>query len=127
MSDTYQSVFSEDIRYPLCELCDKYSIDPESSIECENYFINLINGINYATIEELIIVLEKIIKRDFLLMNKSPEWIQGSDWQFNNGKPMAFVGQLSKGYNVLGISFDMVFYVFYDPKDGCVKTIIQTD
>ena len=127
MNDTYQSVFSEEIRYPLCELCDRYNIDPESSIESENYFINLINGINYATIEELISVLEIKIKRDFLIMNNTPEWIQDPNWQFNNGKPMVFVGQISKGYNTLGISCDMVFYVFYDSDDGCVKTIIQTD
>lgn len=127
MNDTYQSVFSEEIRLPLCELCDKYCIDPESGIDSENYFKNLIKSINYTTIQDLIVSLEKIIKKDFIVMNKAPHWIQGSDWQFNNGKPMIFIGQISKGYNNLGISCDMVFYVFYDPTDGCVKTIIQTD
>ena len=127
MNDTYQSVFSEEIRLPLCELCDKYCIDPESGIDSENYFKNLIKSINYTTIPDLIVSLEKIIKKDFIVMNKAPHWIQGSDWQFNNGKPMIFIGQISKGYTNLGISCDMVFSVFYAPTDGCVTTIIQTD
>lgn len=97
------------------------------NIDSERYFLNAINTIDCNDVRDLMLQLEPKIRKDFVCLNEQPEWIQDSDWQFNEGKPMIFIGQLSKGYNNLGISWDMIFYVFYDPDDGTVKTVIQTD
>lgn len=127
MTDSFESVFSPDIIDPLYQLCGKYDLDPEMNIDSERYFLNIINTIDYDDVKDLMLQLEPKILKDFVCLNEQPEWIQNPDWQFNEGKPMIFIGQLSKGYNNLGISCDMVFYIFYDPDDGTVKTVIQTD
>lgn len=111
----------------LLDITDRCKVFPSSSQEMEEYFKTIIDEYGDLEKKEMKEKIRDRVKNEFIALRKRPSWVQNPEWPIHNGKPMIFIGQLTKGYNTLGISFDMVFYVFYDPKDGCVKTIIQTD
>ena len=92
---SFESVFSDDIYEPLLDLCCKYDLDPEMNIDSEKYFLNAIDSFGINDNDELIRQLEIKIKKEFVSLNSQPEWIQNPDWQFNEGKPMIFIGQLT--------------------------------
>ena len=76
----------------LLKLGEEFGFDPSSSIESEQYFPKLVS--NYQVSDaKLINLLREDIKRDFRVIGEKPKWVQNPEWQFNNGKPMEFVGQ----------------------------------
>ena len=118
----FESKIPEDTLEILYELGKELHIDPLSSLESENYFCGLLSNFQGKK-EELMSYLSKQIKKDFKFYKKMPEWLQASDWQFHNGRPMCFVGQMEVKVN----RYDYMFYVFWDMVTGITKTIIQSD
>lgn len=108
----------------LLELGNEFSFDPSCSMESEKYFLNLLS--KYQNMDgDLVTLLREDIKKDFRVLDKKPRWIQDPEWQFNNGRPMEFVGQLEIKQEKTGLHDDAIFYVFWDRETGITKTIIQ--
>lgn len=56
--------------------------------------------------------------------NSPPEWIHNAEWQFEDGRPMCFVGQVSIPQSA-GIFHDEAsIFVFANAK-GAIKTVLQ--
>ncbi|MBD5135606.1 MAG: hypothetical protein HDT39_06545 [Lachnospiraceae bacterium] len=109
----------------LLKLGNEFYFDPSSSIESEEYFLKLLSKYQGCD-DDLVTLLRADIKKDFKVLDKKPDWLQDPEWQFNNGRPMEFVGQLEIGHDKNGLYDDAVFYVFWDREMGITKTIIQT-
>lgn len=124
--DTYTSEIPDDILEILLELCKEAGVDPLSSMESEAYFCELIKKYS-GNKSEIRQYFEKMIKREFKFMKERPVWIQGKEWQFYNGKPMIFAGQIDTFVNKNGFSYGISFYVFWDSKYGVTKTVTQSD
>ena len=59
------------------------------------------------------------IKEEFHLDGKKyPYWLQEAEWPMNNGKPMRYVSQASKG--------EMRFYLFEDVETGEERVVFQS-
>ena len=59
------------------------------------------------------------IKEEFHLDGKRyPYWLQEAEWPMNNGKPMRYVSQASKG--------EMRFYLFEDVETGEERVVFQS-
>ena len=59
------------------------------------------------------------IKEEFHLDGKRyPYWLQEAEWPFNNGKPMRYASQASKG--------EMRFYLFEDVETGEERVVFQS-
>ena len=124
--EEFVSKIPEDTLEMLYELGEELEIDPLSSAESENYFYGLLS--NYqGKKEELRSYLREQIKQDFKYLEDMPEWLQESDWQFHNGRPMCFVGQMEVKVNQDGYIHILMFYVFWDMDTGITETIIQSD
>ena len=126
--DTFRTELPEDQLEMLLDLgaeMDLY-IDPTASLECEQYFSGLLSDYR-GDREGLRAYCREAIRRDFRVMKEKPAWLQGDEWQFHNGRPMAFVGQLDAVLRRDGSPCGISFYVFYDLEDGAVKTVTQCD
>lgn len=120
--EDFVSKIPEDIFEILLDL----GIDPVSTTETEDYFYHLVTDYT-GDPEAFETYLKKSVERDFKSMSEPPEWLQGSEWQFNNGKPMCFVGQLDTFLQRDGGEYGLTFYVFWDMETGETKTITQSD
>lgn len=108
----------------LLELGDEFAFDPSSSVESEKYFIELLSKYQNND-DNLTDLLREEIKKEFKVIEERPKWIQNPDWQFNNGKPMEFVGQLKVKQGKSELHDDAIFYIFWDREMGIIKTIMQ--
>ena len=104
----------------LYSLGREFSFDPLSSVESEKYFIKLLKGFDGSDLTEW---LRNAVRKDFLFIEKKPAWIQGSEWQFSDGKPMMFVGQINLPPQKKVFHDDAAFYVFWNQDTG--ETVIQ--
>ena len=77
--------------------------------------------------EEFMSYLNEQIKEDFKFLEEMPEWMQEQDWQFHNGKPMCFVGQMEVKVDQDNYIHSLMFYVFWDMNTELTETIIQSD
>lgn len=123
--DDFTSKIPLDKMEILLQLGKEFSFDPLSCIESEKYFIKLLEKYQDNTDNDLKDLLRTIVAKDFQVVDKKPEWIQDPEWQFNNGKPMTFVGQLEKKYDKIKLHDDVIFYVFWDRETGVTEPIIQ--
>ncbi|MHA6529393.1 hypothetical protein [Paenibacillus sp. BAC0078] len=123
--DDFTSEIPLDKMRILLQLGKEFSFDPLSSIESEKYFIKLLEKYQGNNDNELKDLLKSVVSKDFEAVDKKPEWIQDPEWQFNNSRPMTFVGQLEIKYNTGRVDHDAIFYVFWDRESGITKTIIQ--
>ena len=126
MPNIFSTRFSNDDLCLLMELGKKYSFDPLSSCECENYFAEVLQKCSEGQGNKRIIV-EDIVSKSFTSCEHKPHWVQTPDWLFEMGKPMFFVGQNEITIVKGDISFYYTFYIFWNPVTGNVKTIVQSD
>lgn len=79
----------------LLNICSRYEVEPDSSIEAEAFFRALLARYpGAADLESLAAWLDEQIPRYFIALGERPRWIQGADWAFADGQPMIFAGQL---------------------------------
>ncbi len=79
----------------LIEICSRYEVEPDSSIEAEAFFRALLaRYAGAADLESLAAWLNDQIPRYFVALGERPQWIQGADWAYANGQPMIFAGQI---------------------------------
>ncbi len=60
----------------------------------------------------------------FRCVSSYPEWIQNAEWQFHNGKPMLFVGQIALPASA-GIFHDEAAIFVFLSETGVIKNVIQ--
>ena len=122
----FETELPEDMLELLLGLGKDMGIDPISSDAMESYFFTLWKQFS-GDKRERQGYFERAIKRDFKVMKEYPHWLQETEWQFHNGKPMIFVGQLDATIRRDGGLYGVSFYVFWDEKDGTTKTVTQCD
>jgi hypothetical protein len=108
----------------LIRLGSHYGFHPGASRESEEYFAQLIGecrreGDGWRDL------IEQSVAQAFRTIAEAPEWIQSGDWQFADGRPMVFVGQIDVPAGKGWFHDDASFYVFWDPDSGETRTIIQ--
>ena len=80
----------------VLSVCLKHGLEPLSSIEMENYLKKILLEFegDDEDIEALKPWLSARLEKNFICLLYQPRWIQGSDWQFHEEKPMIFAGQI---------------------------------
>jgi hypothetical protein len=63
------------------------------------------------------------ISKDFQYIASPPKWLQNPNWQFRDGRPLTFVGQLDIGTLLHDTS---QVYVFIDPEDASISAVVQS-
>lgn len=113
----------DEIYGDVLKIVSRYGVDI-SSIDSEEFFNENISNISGSK-EEAIKYIEEHMSEWFKHLSYSPRWLQNSDWQYIDGKPMVFVGQLDISASAGVFHDDSSFYIFWDSKTGITKTIIQ--
>jgi len=79
----------------LLKICAQYQVDPSASLESEKFFRNLLAQYNGSSdVESLSEWLNEQIHHWFIALGERPKWIQSSEWQFIDGIPAIFAGQI---------------------------------
>ena len=60
----------------------------------------------------------------FKAVDAYPEWIQNADWQFHQGRPMVFIGQIPIPKSSELFHDDAIVFVFLSD-DGTMRNVIQ--
>ena len=106
----------------LLSVCSQYQVDPSSSLESESFFRNLLSQYNGSSDTESITGwLSEQIAQWFIAIGERPKWIQSSEWQFIDGVPAIFAGQIdisTQNNEVASKLFhdDTSYYVFIGKK-----------
>ncbi len=85
-------------QYQLVNCDDEFSEDFDSRINSPERLLGKLRELEVHVISG-----RKDIEKLFKVIDKNPEWIQNPEWQFNNGKPMKFIGQLDIKKNKIGL------------------------
>lgn len=112
-------MINDSIYMPLLEAIS--SVGADMTDECQDFLNDQLSKFPYSE-SEFVAFACKHAKEWFLSCNLPPEWIQNAEWQFDEGRPMCFVGQLSILPTVGMFHDEAVIFVF---AKGNVKTIIQ--
>lgn len=115
----FESEIPDEALKLLYDLGKPLELDPLGSEESKRYFARVVATYTGEK-KGLADYLREVIRRTFPLLGKPPCWIQGSEWQFYDGRPMTFVGQLDTE-NCIS------FYLFWDEPSGETKTVVQYD
>lgn len=120
--DTFDTPISIAHLELLMDIGSRFGFHPLSSLEAESYFVKLLESAPSDALEEYLI---SSVEKAFKTMATAPQWIQDPEWQFTSNGPMLFIGQLhvsgSSGY----FHDDGYCYIFFDPKTGVFKTVLQ--
>lgn len=110
----------------LLEACIPHQVDPSSSIDSENYFRELLDAYTGTTdMQSVSEWLKNHIKQNFQYLSQLPIWLQNADWQYEDGHPMIFVGQIDIQHDVNKLFHDdTTFFIFYG-KQGKTKVVVQ--
>jgi len=122
-----ENTFDSSIPLPDLEVvlsvCAERNIDPTSSVESEAFFADVLRIARENRVDLIEAVRDSLSR--FRSVSNPPLWIQNPDWQFANGRPMVFVGQINVPAQASQFHDDAHFYVFWDPDTGETKTLVQ--
>lgn len=115
----------DDIYVELLALTsEEVAARPDVPTESWQFFTDIVENFDGSQ-EELLTFIKAHLREWFRCMDKEPEWIQEPEWQFSDGKPMVFVGQIDFPAHPNGFFHDDAsFFVFWNLADE-VKTVIQ--
>lgn len=105
----------------LFELLNRVGARPDVPIEAEDYFTELVAS--FSDRVECRHYLEEHLTEWFRSLGDRPDWIQGAEWPWAEGKPMTFVGSLDPPAGTF--HDDARFYLFWSPETGITCCIIQ--
>lgn len=110
----------------LLDVCFRHKIDPQASIEAEDFYRNLLSSYEgEPDLDKFAEWLDNKIRSLYHSFGKKPEWIQSENWPIDFSKPMIFVGQITVSRT--GFFHDTTsFYVFWGSETGNTKVIVQT-
>jgi hypothetical protein len=106
----------------LLKVCSQHQVDPSASLESEQFFRNLLAQYNgLIETESITHWLNEQVVHWFLALGERPKWIQSCEWQFVDGVPAVFAGQIdvaTQNSEVASQIFhdDTSFYVFIGKK-----------
>ena len=106
----------------LLTVCSQYQVDPSVPLESEKFFRNLLAQYNGSSdVESITTWLNEQVSHWFIALGERPNWIQSSEWQFIDGVPAIFAGQIdvsAQNSEVASKVFhdDTSFYVFIGKK-----------
>lgn len=86
------------------------------------YFNKLLAEAGERESGELRTWLKAEVRRRFVSVKRPPRWMQSPAWPIGPNGPLVFLGQLSVGRYFHDEGF---VYVFLDPRNGQVETVIQ--
>lgn len=74
----------------LLKICQKYSVDPSSSLDVESFFRKILAEYSRA-LDSLEIAqwLEATVADNFICTKDRPRWIQNAEWPFYDNNPIA--------------------------------------
>jgi hypothetical protein len=114
----------DDIYIDLLKVVSKAGADVSAPIESERFFSRIVESFN-GTREELLRHVEANLGRWFKRVDAVPRWLQEAEWQFDEDAPMVFIGQLNVPRTAGYFHDDAALFVFLNPKNGKIKTVIQ--
>ncbi len=99
------------------------NIDPSCG-DGEAFFGNIIATFP-GTKAECLAYITRNISNWFRVVGDAPDWIQGCEWPYWQGKPMVFVGQVNVPRSAGWLHDDAAFYTFWEPEAGVTETVVQ--
>lgn len=113
----------------LLAACKPHRVDPQSSIEAEDYFRTLLRTYDGPADRATVLGwLDQQIGNAFRSFGDRPRWIQGEAWPFARGQPMVFAGQIDLRTESASFPFyhdDTSLYVFVASQEEPVVVLQQ--
>jgi hypothetical protein len=115
----------------LLSVCSQYQVDPSVPLESEKFFRELLAKYNGAKDKDSVATwLNEQISNLFIALGERPRWIQSCEWQFIDGVPAIFAGQIdvsTQDSQMASKVFhdDTSFYVFIGKKKPPVVIMQQ--
>ena len=105
----------------LFELTGPLAARPDVPLEAEEHFSRVVAA--FEDRESCRRHLAEIVPRMFRCLSSRPDWIQGPDWPWFDGRPMVFAGSVEVPPGTF--HDDGRFYVFWSPETGVTNCVIQ--
>ena len=115
----------DDLYLDLLVVVSEAHARPDVPIQSEQFFTKTLENFQGSS-EDYIAYVKEHLKDWFRCNDKPPVWMQDAEWQFSDGYPMLFVGQIDVPSTSGLFHDDASFYIFYSLENGETKTIIQT-
>ncbi|PHR99100.1 MAG: hypothetical protein COA78_25365 [Blastopirellula sp.] len=114
----------DDVYVELVTTLSDIGVRPDLPIACEDYFARMAD--DFAGDEsDFINYVSENMRSWFRNLSVEPEWLQEPEWQFHNGKPMIFVGQITVPHTGEFFTDTAAFFTFWDLDLGETKVIVQ--
>ena len=114
----------EDVINEILLIVYDFGALPDVPIEGEEFFRKIVS--EFAGDKDALL---GFIRRQspiwFSSFSRPPQWVHEPEWQYNNSRPMIFVGQINITTRNRYIHDDSSFYLFWDPTTGDMKSIAQ--
>jgi hypothetical protein len=123
MEHTFESLIPLADLGVVLSVCAEHGVDPTSSSQSEIFFAEVVRNAHENRVDLSDAVRDSLVQ--FRSVSEPPSWIQNPDWQFADGRPMVFVGQIKVSAQAGCFHDDASFYVFWDPETGETNTLIQ--
>jgi hypothetical protein len=114
----------DDLQLPILLIVTDYGADAVVPIEARQFFENQMNAFQ-GTEAEFLEYISNQAPSWFQSVSEPPSWIQNQEWQYNEGRPMLYIGHIEVPKSAGLFHDDSRFFVFYDRSDGTTKTVIQ--
>jgi hypothetical protein len=114
----------DDVYEELLPIVSEVGAQVDVPIESEQFFEELADTFAGSS-AEFVEYVRANLRSWFVCLNEEPSWLQEGEWQFANGKPMVFVGEMILPPEKTGLHDDAGFFVFWDRNTGETKTVIQ--
>ncbi len=128
-SEAPRTELPDEVRRVLFDVAGRLGFYPDGGPESEPFFRRRADGYAERTAVDGAAAREWLVEQlemGFRALRERPRWIQDPDWQFRNGEPMLFVGQLDVPAGTTRLFHDdAAFFVFWSPEEGVTETIIQ--
>ena len=111
----------EDMLDDLFRIVSQAGARPDVPDEAEGFFTSLVA--RFSDREECRRYIEDHVFEWFRSFRDLPDWIQGPEWPWVEGKPMVFVGSIDAPCGTF--HDDGRFYLFWSPEIGVTRCIIQ--
>lgn len=98
-------------------------VGADMTSECEEFLLDIRSEFS-GTDLEFVEYVRANVQNWFRCLSSYPEWIQNAEWQFHNGKPMVFVGQLDVPVSMKLFHDDAAVFVFIS-LSGLTKNVVQ--
>jgi hypothetical protein len=114
----------DDVEMDLLMMASEWGVRVGIPIECEQFFQAQVKAFT-GTRGDFLAYVKRHLPYWFRSVNELPQWIHEAEWQFFDGRPMLFVGQHDVSQDQSGLHDDASLFVFWDPRTGETKTVIQ--